>query len=483
MNKSSLAFLLIFLSINFCHSQIIINHTSTNITSLTETEIVAAKQTLHIAYGHTSHGSQLTDGMTGLVTFANNGGKGMTHTTDIFRWNNGGTNGALDLNDGAMGGDVGYYPQWVNNTTNYLGVADPITGMGTNHTDVNVIMWSWCGQAAGYSEADMTNKYLVPMTQLEETYPNVKFIYMTCHLDGTGVSGNLNQRNEQIRNYCIANKKILYDFADIESYNPDGITNYMLLRANDNCDYDSDGNGSRDKNWALDWQNSHTQNVDWYYCYAAHSQSLNGNQKAYAAWVLFVEITKAIKLESIPEDLEVNDTLISSTFNACFNAQNDITVAKSSTVIIENNANATFIAGNSISFLPGFHAQEGSYVDAHITTTGSFCDDLPAPIMAAEPVVEKSATEPIADENENQPSSLSASMKVYPNPNNGQFTLFTEEKEMPENVSIYNSKGQKIKQLDKISSLEFNMLNETPGLYVVRVTWHNKDASQKFIIR
>jgi len=65
----------------------------------------------------------------------------------------------------------------------------------------------------------------------------------------------------------------------------------------------------------------------------------------------------------------------------------------------------------------------------------------------------------------------------------GQFTLFTEEKEMPENVSIYNSKGQKIKQFDKISSLEFNMLNETPGLYVVRVTWHNKDASQKFIIR
>ena len=103
--------------------------------------------------------------------------------------------------------------------------------------------------------------------------------------------------------------------------------------------------------------------------------------------------------------------------------------------------------------------------------------------MAAEPVVEKSATEPIADENENQPSSLSASMKVYPNPNNGQFTLFTQEEELPESVSIYNSKGQKIKQVDNISTLQFNILNETPGLYVVRVTWHNKDASQKFIIR
>ena len=85
MNKSSLAFLLIFLSINLCYSQIIINHTNTNITSLTEAEIVDAKQILHIAYGHTSHGSQVTDGMTSLVTFANNGGKGMNYSYNIFR--------------------------------------------------------------------------------------------------------------------------------------------------------------------------------------------------------------------------------------------------------------------------------------------------------------------------------------------------------------------------------------------------------------
>ncbi len=102
------------------------------------------------------------------------------------------------------------------------------------------------------------------MSQLEESYPNVKFIYMTCHLNGTGATGNLNLRNEQIRDYCIANKKILYDFADIESYDPDGLVNYMLLNANDNCDYDSDENGSLDKNWATSWQNTHTKDVDWY---------------------------------------------------------------------------------------------------------------------------------------------------------------------------------------------------------------------------
>ena len=65
----------------------------------------------------------------------------------------------------------------------------------------------------------------------------MKFVYMTGHLDGYGLTGNLHIRNEQIRAYCAANKKILYDFADIESYNPDGVY-FGDKDANDNCDYD-----------------------------------------------------------------------------------------------------------------------------------------------------------------------------------------------------------------------------------------------------
>ncbi|MFN2283423.1 MAG: hypothetical protein ACK2UQ_03315, partial [Anaerolineae bacterium] len=48
--------------------------------------------------------------------------------------------------------------------------------------------------------------------------------------------------------------------------------------------------GSRDKNWALDWQGTHTENVDWYSCSCAHSQSLNCNQKAYAVWALWARL-------------------------------------------------------------------------------------------------------------------------------------------------------------------------------------------------
>jgi hypothetical protein len=110
---------------------------------------------------------------------------------------------------------------------------------------------------------------------------------MTGHLDGSGLQGNLHLRNEQIRSYCRSNKKILFDFADIESYNPDG-TYFGDRLPNDACEYDGDGNGSREKNWALEWQTAHPG--QWYSCGSAHSQPLNANLKAYAAWWLWARM-------------------------------------------------------------------------------------------------------------------------------------------------------------------------------------------------
>jgi hypothetical protein len=246
------------------------DHRFTDLNSIPAEWITAAKQNLHIAYGHTSHGSQVTDGMTGLASF-----KGAEYS-----WNNGGTGGALDLHDYAMNGDLGNPDRtsWAGETRTYLAA----------NTDVNVIIWSWCGQVSSASEADITT-YLDLMSELENDFPNVKFVYMTGHLDGTGLTGNLHLRNEQIRNYCKSHNKILYDFADIESYNPDGMY-FGDKKPNDACDYDSDGDGSLDSNWATQWQNSHTEGVDWYSCSSAHSQPLNANQKAYAAWALWARL-------------------------------------------------------------------------------------------------------------------------------------------------------------------------------------------------
>jgi len=283
--KLQISFMVLLLSIqsgwhsHICAQGTIIDHTCTDITQIPESAIVQAKETLHIGYGHTSHGSQLTTGMTGLIGFANNGGLGLSHPQDIFKWNNGGTDGALDLEEGDGYGtgwldhDCGY-SGWVDETRTYLDDA--------SHSDVNVIIWSWCGQVSGYTEQQMTDSYLLPMSQLESDYPNVTFVYMTGHAEGTGESGNLHIRNQQIRDYCITNNKVLYDFYDIECYDPDG-TYFGDKNVDDDCSYTGG-------NWATEWQNSHTVNVDWYSCTSSHSQPLNANRKAYAAWWLWSEL-------------------------------------------------------------------------------------------------------------------------------------------------------------------------------------------------
>jgi len=131
------------------------------------------------------------------------------------------------------------------------------------------------------------NAYLSEMNELEGEYPNVTFVYMTGHLDGSGVAGDLNVNNNQIRDYCTAHNKVLFDFADIESYDPDG--NYFLDRAaNDYCAYDSDGNGSRDGNWANEWCAAHPGECS--SCSCAHSRPLNCDLKAKAFWWMMARL-------------------------------------------------------------------------------------------------------------------------------------------------------------------------------------------------
>lgn len=154
--------------------------------------------------------------------------------------------------------------------------------------DRNVVIWSWCGGVSDNTESGI-NTYLQAMDQLETDYPGVTFIYMTGHLDGTGESGNLHIRNNQIRDYCLANNKVLFDFADIESYDPDG--NYYLDReANDNCDY---YDGSEWRNRAQEWCASNPGECS--SCECAHSQSLNCDLKARAFWWMLEHVPLIIR--------------------------------------------------------------------------------------------------------------------------------------------------------------------------------------------
>jgi hypothetical protein len=109
---------------------------------------------------------------------------------------------------------------------------------------------------------------------------------MTGHLDGSGTAGNLHLRNEQIRAYCIANNKILFDFADIESYDPDG-NGFLGRGADDDCYYYGG-------NWADEWiaanPGSELAQLASACGSCAHSRRLNCILKGRAFWWMMARV-------------------------------------------------------------------------------------------------------------------------------------------------------------------------------------------------
>jgi hypothetical protein len=244
-------------------SAIIANHTSANaFSSIPAQYITAAKASLRMSYRYTSHGSQVVRGMEWLRDEL--GSLYDYSTTPI--WDtcypgiflcDGFPSGANDLGSGDG-------TAWAAVTRSLL---------ETPTTDRNVVMWSWCATVSGASQ-QYIQTYLDLMNGLIVDYPDVIFVHMTGHLDGSGPSGNLYARNNQIRAYVQATGGVLFDFADIESYDPAG--NYYP-NDNDSCQ------------WCSSWCASHPadcQNLP----DCAHSNGFNCTRKGKAFWWMMARL-------------------------------------------------------------------------------------------------------------------------------------------------------------------------------------------------
>lgn len=277
----SVCFLVAFLSVFLpAAGAVIVDHRHTDLGRVPSQWIDQARTDLRVTYGHTSHGSQL---VTGIMAF-----RGDVGSSYYFTYSGGGYDASVFLNDYGIPGadDLGSPDRtaWATATRALLN--------GSGGCNRNVVIWSWCGQAD--TSAEDIQLYLDQMNALEADFPSVKFVYMTGHLVGSGAAGNLNLRNQQIRDYCSAHDKILFDFADIESYDPDGLINYMTLLADDGCNYDSNDDGSADRNWASDWvaanPGSTLADLASVCDECAHSQKLNCILKGRALWWLLARL-------------------------------------------------------------------------------------------------------------------------------------------------------------------------------------------------
>lgn len=194
---------------------IIIDHTTTDITQIPP-EWIAAVKTMTFHYAHTSHGGQITQGLSNLESHNSLYDVSISSPSTITLP---APNGALRIYDGnGYGGDSYITPEM------YWATADGVTHTQTvvNTGLFGSSMWAWCGQMGDWGQTEMQN-YVGMMGAANTTYPNVNFILMTGHTNGNwGPTQNITMNYNIIKNYALDNNLALFDFTDMELYDPDG---------------------------------------------------------------------------------------------------------------------------------------------------------------------------------------------------------------------------------------------------------------------
>jgi len=260
-----------------------------------------ARNTLHIAYQHTSHGTHVSYGLYGLPDFKDGDDVlfGITENDPIEN--------KLDFRDCAM--EIYAAPDedaadlsrnetaFIQATRNYLD--DP------DNSDINVVMWSWC-DITGH---DVSGNYISGMQTLINEYGTggskigtgegqravpITFIFMTGHANANSNlgEGNPKEQADTIINYCNKYGYFCLDYYGIDTHDMNG--NYWE-------DTGDDGNsGLYGGNFYQDWQDAHVLGQGYYEnktspggtaTYGAHnSQHITANRKAYAMWYILARI-------------------------------------------------------------------------------------------------------------------------------------------------------------------------------------------------
>jgi len=263
-----------------------------------------AKSNLHIMYCGTSHSSQTADGMRGLMEYKSGddtlfavsfNGESLANTLDIDYRPTSPINvySANDLSHDGV--DSNGHTNYFKRTVEYLDHPD--------HSDVNVVMWSWCSieghdvQIYLNNFQELINMYKAGGSKGRNASNEVKFVFMTGYARGSDSDTpeppyikSPYQNHKRIVDFCRTNNYFCLDYWSQDTYEYETDTYKPNESGNDNVQHKA-------------YFDSHTEGVNWfatrsfssgYIKWPAHCegtpQHITSNRRAYAAWWIWARL-------------------------------------------------------------------------------------------------------------------------------------------------------------------------------------------------
>ncbi len=195
---------------------------------------------------------------------------------------------------------------------------------------------------------------------------------------------------------------------------------------------------------------------------------------------LTAEVDVIVEEEIIPEDLHIaaeEDVVVDGV--ECFFALVSITVSGGDHhFTVTDGGEATLVAGETITLLPGSTVEHGGYLHAYISGENPCGRPLAEKEREEEEDVETGMQMP-------EPPEEGLYVNVYPNPTRGALTLEVQLLNHEERirVEVLNHMGKMIysREMPAQTHYSLDIANEKPGMYFVRIIQGNEMTLQRVI--
>lgn len=168
----------------------------------------------------------------------------------------------------------------------------------------------------------------------------------------------------------------------------------------------------------------------------------------------------------VPANITLSDDTVFPTMVKCFDATQNITVAGGgASFVVQDGGSSTFIAGENINLLPGTKVDSGGYLLGTITLNGQYCGNTAMP----------ASTSLDSDSEYTQESVFQhGSIKIFPNPTTGDFSLTVTEENVisSSKILIYSAMGKAIApSLSRVKDgINLSLKGFPDGIYFLHLT-------------